>query len=248
MEIENVNVAIHGEAPDKPIEIILREGKTPEPIALKDKRVMRFDGDIDTPFFIAKGMPHLKSENTVIYVEGSDSNNPKILIDFNPQDPYGATAEGRIIINPTFEKFQFNKRAAFDNQSFIAVIKENAHVFDSKEIAKNLIKSLQNFKAKIETEITDKDDRKGNTDMAILTRLKREESGIPDELKVTLPILKNGKPINITTEVEIDIQGNTVLFGFFSLEVVQVRRETIDSAINYQIELLTELGIPIVFK
>lgn len=248
MEIENVNVAIHGEAPTQPIEIILREGKTAEPIALKDKRVMKFEGGIDTPFFIISGMPHLKSENTVAYIEGADSSSPKILIEFNPEDPYGATAEGKVIINPAFEKLQFNKRAAFDNQSFISVIKDHAYIFDSKEIAKNLVKSLQNFKAKIETEITDKDDRKGNTDIGLITRLKREESGIPDELKVTLPILKNGEPVTLTAEVEIDIQGSTVLFGFFSLEVVEIKRETIDSVIKKQIELLEKYELPIVFK
>lgn len=253
MKVEKLEVNFQGEVPNEPVKIILSEAQEPTPIALRDKQLINLVGDIETPITAFEQLNHLVTENTIVIVSGIDSvdfgsKQPEIAIEFAPTDPYGAKATGKIILNPVLDEFKFNVDPIFENKDFIKIIKRHGYAFESIDVAKNLIKSLQNFRAKIEHSLVDEDDRQGNTNIQSQTKLVRDESGIPETLRLKLPVIQRGEKIDISAEVEIEVTGKAVRFGFFSLEIQQKKLEAVQQAMNDVLNRFIEKNIPIIYK
>lgn len=245
MNIENLNVSL-AEAPDKPVEIILRAGVEPTPIALKDRETIAISGDIDTPLKIIEDKPHWKTKDSVSIISDSITCDPVIIVEFDPSNPYGQKVKGTLQTSRQIEALKINEGSSFNNKLFIELIINHAHIFNSEKEAKALINALRNFKAKIETDLVDKDDRKGNTDLSIIKRLKREESGIPDSINVKLPFFENQEAQEIELEIEIDVLDKHVFFGFYSLGYQKKKKDMLEAIINSKIKAIEEKGIPVI--
>ena len=231
MNIENVNVSL-AETPDKPIEIILRSGVEPDPVPLHEQSQINIKGDINTPLAILATMPHLISKEAYAVC---DINYGMITLNLNPSDVKGGKAIGVLEINPDFAKIKVNEEASFNSKAFIRLLQHNAHLLTSREHARQIIDSLRYFTAKIETVLVDKDDRKGNTNIQVEKRLKREQSGIPEFIQLALPVLKTSKTKTaIDFEIEIDIVDNNVYFGLFSLQYKTIVTEIFEEHLKNQ--------------
>lgn len=248
-KIENFNVYLNGEVPQKPIEIIFREGKAPEPLRTIDPQKISISGDIDTVLSYVRDRYHTREEgddngsNIVpIVVYCDDPKRSYIELREKPNSPNGTIIRGELKENPDLKEFHFNQAGVFDNQRFIAVIRENAHCFKSLDDAKQLVKSLQNFQARFTTEVDNLDDRQGNTENRIKTVIDSTKTGIPQELHFNMPFFNGGEKKAFTVEVEIDVKMNNgkpeAKFGFFSMDMVQAARDEAEVIINNQIEAL----------
>lgn|GEM_PF-3502012 len=250
-KIENLNVYFNGDkVPEKPVEIILREGDAPEPLKTVNPVKQVIEGDIDTVLTYVKGRYNPSEEEgkpvekgvIILYCDDPDHVAIKLLID--EKNPLATVVKGSLEKNPDLRNFQFNEGAAFDNKSFIKTIKKNAHCFNSLMEAQNLIKQLSSFQATFETKVEDLDDRRGNTSLGVKTVLDSSKTGIPETLSFNMPLFNGGPKVSFIVEVELDVvnEGNRpqAKFGFVSMEIVQLARDHAEEIIKNQIGELSK--------
>jgi hypothetical protein len=238
MNIENVNVTIDGQAPVKPVEIIIREGAAAAAPVTIQQTSGRFEGSIETAANMIQTKSHLVNDDSVIKVD-ADINSPSIEIDFHPNQSIGVSAIGRILPYPELANFQFNaNKCHFDNKSFIKVLRQHAHCFPDMAELKALIKSLSQFQATMTVEMKDLDDRKGNTDVGVMTSVNKEKSGIPEAINFCMPFIQNGEKQLFTAEVEVEVDGRDIKFGLYSLELQQAKIDYTKAILDQELQSL----------
>ena len=107
-------------------------------------------------------------------------------------------------------------------------------------LAKDFIKSLQNFQAKFETQVVSKDDRKGNTEESIQKFVNAERGLIPFGFKLKMyPFEGVDAYVELDVEVEIEQQNNSVVFLLFCFDKASLVEDLKDRVIA---EELSDLG------
>lgn len=229
MKKENINVTINGDVKD-PLEIIFREG---DALRLSYPKKYSMAGVITAPAEFAKRF----EKNTFPVVEYS-YNNKSIKFFEDPTNPDAAEVTGILTINPDLVAFGINKNKYFSSADLIKHVRNYAHCFESLEDAKVLIQSLQNFDVKFEQQHIKKDDRSGNTEESVKNAIKFLQGDIKRQFKLSLPFFIGTENVSIEVEVEIERQGTTPVFGFYSLTLEKQLQDRTFDIINGQMTLL----------
>lgn len=141
-------------------------------------------------------------------------------------------------MNPELSEFGINTGKTFTSGQLIRFIRKFAHCFARIEDAQSFIKKLQNFEVKFEQTVVKQDDRKGNTEDAVKNAIKYSKGELDLILDIAMPFFKGCDPVLITLDIEIDRDGTTPVFGFYSLDFEVKLREFI---VNVMTQELTPL-------
>ena len=244
--IENLNVSVQGQNPEKPVIIHLLEGKAPEPVETIQPKQIGISGDINTPVNFSQGMnPETKYDPMDAIVEFSDNpKDPWIEIKYEVGKSLFHRVRGELKPNPDLAKFHFNEAGFFTNKTFAEMIMNHPHCFANKGEAKSLRKSLQNYQAKFNTLVKKADDNQGNTEDMIKTEFDRTGSGIPPVINLKMPLFDGGDDKEFSAEVEIEVVMTSgkpeARFAFFTEELGLTQRESAKKVIQEQINQLKE--------
>ena len=107
--------------------------------------------------------------------------------------------------------------------------------------AAELVSILRNLRLKVEKEIEQHDDKKGN----VMELFKQEviDSSIPDSIQLKLPIIKGHEPITIQVEIYVTRDYSCQLV---SPDLEMLKAHQIESLINDEIEGIKKLSEDIV--
>jgi len=165
-------------------------------------------------------------------------NRDKGTIEFVEDEgmSWRSSYKGVLALDPSFTKFKINtgeSRTTLDLSNFI---KMNRSHFETKDKAMLLVSELRNFKGKVDKEIENAADERGNRKILMAQAV---ETNIPESFVINVPVFKGYG--NQTLEIEISIDPGDLSCSLVSPEVNDYIEDTKDNLINDELEAIGTL-------
>lgn len=161
----------------------------------------------------------------------------QLQVSFNKSDGLDIY-ESRLKTPEIFRKFGINEDVVFGIKGLTKLIKMNRSHFERREEAMSLVSELQNFKAKVNKELENLDDDRGNK------RYLRDqvvESNIPKSFNLFTPLFIGCDYRVINVEILID--PDTYELSLISPALTEYQQETSEEIINEEIKKI-ESDVP----
>ena len=177
-------------------EIVIREGRAVE---LKEPVKVDIAGTIDAPArWLETRFDCLKEKTCYVIV---NRERLSIFLRCNENNHYGSQVSGSLVISPEIKKFRINEGHYITNFEMAELIKMNRAHFENKTVAMKLVTELQNFKAKVDKEIEQSNNNRGDRRLLINQAV---EHNLPEAFNLRLPIFKGTDKQTIQVEVYVN--------------------------------------------
>lgn len=177
-------------------EIVIREGKAVE---LKEPVKVSIKGTIDTAArWLETRFDCIKEKTCHVIVNREQLT---IALQCNENNHYGTLVVGSLTLSPEYKRFGINEGNYITNFEMAELIKMNRSFFENKSVAMKLVTDLQNFKAKVDKEIEQSNNNRG--DRRILVN-QAVEHNLPEAFTLILPIFKGTAKQTIAVEVYVN--------------------------------------------
>lgn len=177
-------------------EITIRKG---DALPVREPEKVCISGTIDAPArWLERRVDTLDQKACYIVV---DSEAMTITLRCDEKDYYGTQICGKLTISPEFELFGINKGEYKTHFELAELIKMNRTYFENRSVAMKLVTELQNFKAKVDKEIEQSDNNRG--DRRILLH-QAVQHNLPEAFKLRVPIFKGEAYEDIQVEVYVN--------------------------------------------
>lgn len=234
MKAENLNVQFSEGM--QVAELVIREGKALEP---REPVAVAIVGCIDSPLsWLTKRIGTYEPLMSHILV---DREKRSIVLKIDENNFYRTVVEGRLDEHPDFNKIGINSGEYLTNFEMADLFKMNRSMFENKNVAMKLVTELQRFKAKVDKEIEQADNNRGDRKLLLAQTV---ESNLPEKFKLSIPLFKGQK--KQTFEVEVYIRASDLCCTLISPEANDFMQEMIDTVIDKQIEGIKEVAPNIV--
>jgi len=221
----------------KPIVLEVREGAA---LPLKEPNKVSITGNIDAVSRYIQTRK-LSTEIQMCSHISVDREDKSITLNIDASNFYGGVVVGKLSQAKAFTVFGINTGTEYTTFELADFIKMNRSAFEKPSEAANLIKELNNFKAKVESEVEKLDDKRGNR-----TNLQRQavDSNIPEKFTLVLPIFKGQAKQDIEVEVNINPSSlNCTLVSPMAKEIIDT---VTDEIVNAELLLVKEYAPEIV--
>lgn len=217
-------------------EITIREGQA---VKLHEPTKVTIEGNIDAPARWLEQRVHCVKQDTCHVLV----NREKLVIVLrcNENNHYGSHIEGRLLLSAEYERFGINSGKYITHFEMAELIKMNRTFFETRQQAMQLVSDLQNFKAKVDKEIEDSNNNRG--DRRILVN-QAVQHNLPEAFNLTLPIFRGVEKQTIQAEVYV----NPTDFSctLVSPEANDIIEQTRDAIIDQVIERIKSAAPDIV--
>lgn len=177
-------------------EVVIREGAA---VTQREPEVVRINGTVDAPArWLETRFDTIKEKNCHVVV---DREKMSISLKCNENSYYGSIITGRLELSQEYKRFGINSGEYRTNFELAELIKMNRSYFEEKMTAMKLVAELQNFKAKVDKEIEQNDNNRGDRRMLINQAVQHN---LPDSFMLILPIFKGVPPQTIQVEVYVN--------------------------------------------
>ena len=223
-------------------EVVIRHG---EALPVREPQKISLSGDINTPREFYEKRANLFSHNST---EGHsyDSNETNVVIDkkkgtviltVNEASYFSDTIIGKLVQNPILAKLNINddRFQGFLPAELAKVLRMHKSMFTSAEFFNTLINSLNDFKAKFETEFEQKNDKKGNVANSVIKNLVSKHDF---NFSLSLPLFEGISTTILPIEVDISYSGDaSIRCQLFSPELEEEIEKIKESVIEGYKEL-----------
>lgn len=211
-------------------EIIIREGAA---LPVREPVKVNITGVIDAPArFVEKRKDIINHDTCHILV---DRENMTITLQCAENNHYGTKVTGVLEPSPEFEKFGINKGEYMTHFEMAELFKMNRSLFENKSVAMRLVSDLQNFKAKVDREVEESNNNRGDKRLLYSQAVQHN---LPDSFKLNIPLFK-GQPSE-TIEVEVYIDPSNFNCTLVSPQANDLINETRDEIIDAVLEIIQE--------
>lgn len=160
-----------------------------------------------------------------------------ITLQCHEQDYYGTQVLGTLEFSEGFRRFGINGGEYRTHFELAELIKMNRSYFENKTTAMKLVTELQNFKAKVDKEVEQSDNNRGDRRMLISQAVKHN---LPEAFTLILPIFKGIEPQTIEVEVYVNPSDLTcTLVSPEANDIVVSRRDSIIDSVIERIKAAT---------
>lgn len=195
-------------------DITIRQGEAQElPNIIPEKVELR--GDIKAPGRWVEKRAGGFDEKQAHVVANYDERT--IVLQLDEQNPYGTEIIGALQLDPDFVRFGINNGQYCSNFDLADFIKMNRAYFADQTQAMKLVSQLRQFQAKVENDIANSDDKRGN---ARLLRAQTVEHNLPEHFTLNIPIFRNTEPQTI--DVEVDVKAADLTMTLVSPEAADI--------------------------
>lgn len=177
-------------------EIVVREGKAVE---VKEPQRVSIRGTIDAAArWLETRFDCLKEKACHILVNREELY---IKLQCNENNYYGTHIAGYLELSPEYRKFGINEGEYLTHFEMAELIKMNRSYFENKTEAMRLVTELQNFKAKVDKEIEDCDNKRGDRRVLINQAVQHN---LPSAFNLVVPLFRGGEKQTIEVEVYVN--------------------------------------------
>ena len=214
--------------PDAVNEYIIREGKALE---LKEPVKVAICGNIDAPQrFLSQRKDCINQKNAYVIV---NRENMTIKLKCDENNFYGSEVTGKMELSQEYLHFGINNGKYITNFEMAELIKMNRSFFENRMVAMKLVSELQNFRAKVDKEIENSNNNRGDRRMLVNQVV---QSNLPEAFNLIIPLFK-GTPKS-TIQVEVYVNPNDFSCTLVSPEAVEIMQGARDNIID---SVLTEI-------
>ena len=211
------------------------EIRTGEALPLREKNPLRIAGTINAvSTWLKYRIKDIDTSNSHICINRKEMS---IALYMNENEELLDSVKGFLRLDAAFEVLRINSGEYLTNFEMADLFKMNRSYFENKDVAMKLVSELRNFKAKVDKDLENSDDNRGNRKLLINQIV---ESNLPEAFKLNIPVFK-GMPKQII-EVEVDVFCCTLT----SPEANDLINETKDSIIDEEIKAIREIAPEIV--
>ena len=244
MSTENQQINLHVKEGEN--EVIIRHGEA-EPVAGFRKGIT-VSGTLGVPrehlekpsvWLTARLDPKVRKEDQdpVLNFSHLQVNRDKGTITFTEDagNEWENKYIGALVFDPRFEKFGINSGRSYTTIELSHFIKMNRSHFETKDKAMLLVSQLRDFKAKVDKQVENMADERGNRR---ILQAQAVESNIPESFHITVPVFKGCAAQ--TLEVEIAIDPGDLSCTLISPEVNDYVENVKNEIINEEIRMIEE--------
>lgn len=211
-------------------EIVIREGKAVE---LKEPVKVKIQGTIDAATrWLETRFDCIKEKTCHVIVNREQLT---IALQCNENNHYGTLVVGSLTLSPEYKRFGINEGEYITNFEMAELIKMNRSFFENKSVAMKLVTDLQNFKAKVDKEIEQSNNNRGDRRILINQAV---EHNLPEAFNLILPIFKG--TIRQTIAVEVYVNPSDFSCTLVSPEANDLVEEMRDREIDAVLERIKE--------
>lgn len=206
--------------------IIFREGQA---LPLHEPEKVELLGTIDAPArWLEKRADTINQKECYVEV-----NREKMIISLRTDESsyYGTAVYGKLELSPEYNKFGINGGEYITNFEMAELFKMNRAYFENRSVAMKLVTDLQNFKAKVDKEIENSDNKRG--DRRILVN-QVVQSNLPEAFNLVIPVFKGCE--KQTVQVEVYVNPNDFTCTLVSAQSNELVIETRDTIIDEVLE------------
>lgn len=206
--------------------IIFREGQA---LPLHEPEKVELLGTIDAPArWLEKRADTINQKECYVEV-----NREKMIISLRTDESsyYGTAVYGKLELSPEYNKFGINGGEYITNFEMAELFKMNRAYFENRSVAMKLVTDLQNFKAKVDKEIENSDNKRG--DRRILVN-QVVQSNLPEAFNLIIPVFKGCE--KQTVQVEVYVNPNDFTCTLVSAQSNELIIETRDTIIDEVLE------------
>lgn len=207
---------------DNTVELIMREGAAPK---VHEPVKVHLTGTIEAPALWIEVRAHRINQETAFVIFSREEMTITLRCDEN--DPLGTHIEGWLKLSEEFEKFGINTGNYKTNFELAELIKMNRIYFENRNQAMKLVTELQNFKAKVDKEIEQSNNNRGDRRL-LLNQIVQHN--LPESFNLCLPIFK-GQPWQ-TIQVEVYVNPADLTCTLVSPEANEFMQTSRDTIIN----------------
>lgn len=237
MDIKEVNII----SKDGQVAIHHIQGKLPEPLPLLPKKVYTFTGTIDAPLAYFKGKArYLSVDNVDKAIVHYDQGGAITFVE-DPNDKESDVVDGKLIINPVFERIGINEiDVNYDVDGLRKIVRENAALFSSKGEYKRVLGAIQDVKLRVDSEYANQKTSTSSAKSAA-HRLS-EEFNLRFEIKAPIHI-GSGETL-IPIDLLVDVSSNP-RFYFESVDLVFMEASHREEILKQNIAEFTACGVTV---
>ena len=221
---------------DNTVELIMREGTAPK---VQEPVKVHLKGTIDAPAIWVELRNHKINRDSSFVIFSREGMTIALRCDEN--DPLGTQIEGKLQLSEEFEKFEINTGNYKTNFELAELIKMNRVYFENRNQAMKLVTELQNFKAKVDKEIEQSNNNRGDRRL-LLNQIVQHN--LPESFNLCLPIFK-GQPWQ-TIQVEVYVNPADLTCTLVSPEANDFMQMARDGIMNTVLSRIREAAPEIV--
>jgi hypothetical protein len=225
--MEELNLNITGDQK----ELVVRTGMA---LPLQEPVVIEIDGQINSVLkYLEKRVSKIDEKQCFIEV---DKDDYFIQLYLDEKNFYADSVRGKIQLSKIFKDFGINSEKTWTPFELADFIRMHKTYFEKPNDAANLVKQLRNFELKVNNEINQSGDKRGNQKMI---QAQAVESNLPKSFKVKIPVFKGIE--KETLPIEVDIDATSFNCRLVSPEAKEIEQNTSEGIIDEQIQKITEL-------
>lgn len=167
-----------------------------------------------------------------------------IVLDSDPEsenEGYIVTAKIEKFLD--LQNFGINQEKFFSLKDLEKHIRMNRFYFADKDAHMALAGQLRSFKAKVDSDITQMQDQRGNKANAFN---KTVTSDLAADFVLTIPIFKGGEPKTFRVEICYDVTDSAVRFWLESVELFELEKSMAETLLNGFKEEYLALGYTVI--
>jgi hypothetical protein len=233
---EKININITGEAND----IIIREG---EALKLMPPEIINIQGTIDAPsrYLIAK-KKSLKEIESTLFVS---VNEGKIKFVSDEKNYYKQTVTGALLKSKALKEIGVNDINIFySDKSLAKFIRQHIFYFTDKGKAEDLINKLMKFSAKIQTDIKNDADLKGNVSRAFERVVN---TGLPECIDITCKIYEGLPAETFTANLCVEADASSLKFYFDSPSLFILEENMKTECLEKEARIFEDWGCAVIY-
>jgi hypothetical protein len=219
----------------------VRQGQA---LPLKEPEKVNIAGNIQAPSnWIEVRKPNPQTDHVIF-----SRSEMSIIYTANESNHYATKIMGKLTLNKDLQNFGIliseDKSAdKYTTEDLASFLKLNRYFFADRTEAAKIITALNQFKAKLNTEIEKNQDQRGNSKNLVE---KVVESNVPTEFTLSMPVFIGYPKMNFKVEICISTTDRSVTVWLESPELMEIIISERDRIINEEIEKFTKVGLPVI--
>lgn len=212
--MENQNIHLNVTNDGKPAVIRMLEGKAEDPINLKPVTISgRYDAVTQ---WWKQREKNIDKERSHVEV---DIDLGTITLFQEPYHPHCVTVKGQVTMAKHLAKLKIETTTRFTSKELSQLLRTNRVLFSDPSSHSDLLKKLNSFAAKAQTELDQMDDSRGNAKDRIETKL---ETDIPQAFTLKTAVIQGGEEKQFEVNICMEVRDKGISFWLESTEMSEI--------------------------
>ena len=227
-------------------QLIIREGKAPDMLPIREPQKIVIAGDIKTVANFLKvrktdasGLQVVDKTKSVVTI---DKKEMTLVLQLDPENFYGAVISGKLELSDEVKVFGINTDKTYNRQELARLIKFNRNYFNDKDIHAKVLSSIMKVRVKTEQELKAENDNRGNKAVGFEQKVDAG-ADLAKEFVLLIPVFKGFDPVAIIVEVCIDVSDSTLHFWLESPELMEMIQSSRDQIFADQLTDCTDMVV-----